>query len=362
VTRPESGTCPPIVADWIINGVWVASNTFYSYISTSTGCRYTIAFAKDGLETTGLWFAKPFAGAFYYVVRLRYSGSTNFPYVYSIVPMPHEALRGWKWAEVWRTVPSSAPPLIWLMPFTSSEVQVLYTRYPPQSSTTVGPLALVHGVFSLRNTAAGSRDFFQVTVAGGQYTGVNRKPLSSFSLTMKFSINVNGAFLSGAYYATPAGVEEIKEPIWVYYAKWIKTAIDFGVNFLGLGTGASLLYQAISFGVDKALESAVTQSTLSTPDSYTIKISWTRGWADNNPSDKMHIYISLPTERMLTTTATTVTVRELKLEYVTYTPNLQWYIHPTDDTAYSSSIPQQPRLKIWMLGGLTSAAAIYKTS
>jgi len=349
--EPVSGTCPPITADWLINGVWAAGGVFHGS-STSAGCRYAIAFSQERLEAAGLWFAKPFAGAYYYVVKLRYPDGRT-PYIKTVEVLGHEALRGWRWAEVWRATPSDAPPFIWMMSFTASEVQVLYVAHPPQSSTS--PPALVHGVLSFRNTVP-SMDFFQVAVSGGLYVGGRREPVKSLSLTMEFSTSVRGALVSAEYVA-PTWIERIWEPVWVYYAKVVMAIVNFFASLFGLGSGQ---YHGLSFAVDKAIRSAVNAPTASNPDEYTLKITWVKGWADSHYADEIHIYVIQQPKNMLTTTPTTVTVKELKLEYATYTPNLRWHIHPTSDIAYTLTAPPQPFLKIWMHGGLTSSGEIYR--
>jgi len=355
VTSMVSGSCPPLYVDLLINNVLLRSTYVYGSLQ-GVSCLYNIDVSAPVDPYTVSW-SKSFAGGFFYILRIRYSGSLAPPYVYSITAMPHEALRGWRWAEVWRTV-SGGLDIAWQYPYTATEIQLLATRYPPQSSSTLAPLVLVHGIFSFRNDGMTSGGpLFVVGVAGVRSDGMVSYPLKTFTAHLRFSRDVSGAFLLKAFYSLPAGLEEIREPWWLYYAKLAKGMVDFAVAFLDLGRVASVLYAGISFAVDRALDTAYTQPSVSNIDSYTVKISWTRGWADNKQNDKVYLLVSVPSTKFVYPYSTRVTVTHLNIEYVSYSPSLTWYLHPTDPGIYS--YVGQPAFKSWIFGGVVSNALTF---
>ncbi|AFA40274.1 hypothetical protein Pogu_2247 [Pyrobaculum oguniense TE7] len=355
-TRPVSGACPPLAVDMNVNAMWAAYRQIYPYSSTSTSCLYFVDLSAPVDAWTTSW-TKSFSGGFYYVLRIRYTTTTELPYVYSIAVMPHEALRGWRWAEVWRSSYNGRIDSIWEYPHSTAQIQILYTRYPPQEGT-IGPLVIVHGLFTFNVHATTSSDaFFTMSVAGRQSTSLSSTPMKRFEVVLKFSRVVapqGRTLFLDTHYVQPAGsLEAIQEPWWLFWARLAKTAVDFAVALLDIGRVASLLYTAISFAADRALDTAVTTASLTRIDNYTIKITWQRGWGDNAPNDKVHLRVRIPQSVYYSEATTRVVVDQLCLEYVCYSPGLEWYIRPTSGLLYPSI--GHPRVKVWMFSGLTDA-------
>jgi hypothetical protein len=158
------------------------------------------------------------------------------------------------------------------------------------------------------------------------------------------------------YYINPGGtLEEIKQPWWIFWARLAKTAVDFAVAFLDLGRVASLLYTAVSFAVDQALDKAASNAGVSRVDDYTITITWQRGWGDFSPNDKVHLAVKVDASVFTYAYSTQVVVDKACLEYACYYPNLVWYIKPTDSLLYARI--SQPLLKTWMHGGLARSSS-----
>ncbi len=349
VTDTVSGGCPPLYVDWLVNNVLLRSTYVYGSLQ-GAACLYNIDLSAPVDPYTVSW-TKSFAGGFFYILRIRYSGSFALPYVYSITAMSHEALRGWRWAEVWRTAPGGID-IVWQCPFTATEIQLLATRYPPQSSSTLAPLALVHGIFSFRNDGTSATGpLFVVGVAGVRSDGAVRYPIRTFEVHLRFSRNIGTALSQKSYYSVSGTLEEVREPWWLYYARLTKSIVDFAVAFLDIGRLAAILYAGISFAVDRALDVAYTMPSVSSVDGYTVRISWTRGWADNKQNDKVYVGVFVHDQSKFGYEyPTAVTVTYLNLEYVSYAPSLTWYLHPTNGEAYS--LRTQPTLKSWMHGGV----------
>nr|WP_287069003.1 hypothetical protein [Pyrobaculum sp.] len=356
-TRPVGGACPPLAVDMYVNAMWAAYRQIYPYSSTSASCLYFVELSAPVDAWTTSW-TKSFSGGFYYVLRIRYTTTWELPYVYSISVMPHEALRGWRWAEIWRSSYNGRIDYIWRNPHNTAQMQILYTRYPPQQdSTTIGPLVVVHGLFTFNaESTTPVYPYFSMAVAGRESSFFTSRPMKRFEVTLRFSRAVapQGAPLTlNTYYVRPAGsLEAIQEPWWLFWARLAKTAVDFAVAFLDIGRAASLLYTAVSFAVDRALDAAVTTASLIRIDDYTIRITWQRGWADNAPNDKVYVTVAMANDALITTANTRVEVTQFCLEYICYNPGLEWYIRPTDLRSPGSG---HPLVKNWMFGGLTRA-------
>ncbi|MCX8136863.1 hypothetical protein [Pyrobaculum aerophilum] len=362
-TRPVGGACPPLAVDMYVNAMWAAYRQIYPYSSTSASCLYFVELSALVDAWTTSW-TKSFSGGFYYVLRIRYTTTWELPYVYSISAMPHEALRGWRWAEIWRSSYNGRIDYIWRNPHNTAQMQILYTRYPPQQdSTTIGPLVVVHGLFTFNAISISPLSpYFSITVAGRESSFFTSRPMKRFEVTLRFSRAVapRGAPLTlNTYYVRPAGsLEAIQEPWWLFWARLAKTAVDFAVAFLDIGRAASLLYTAVSFAVDRALDAAVTTASLIRIDDYTIRITWQRGWADNAPNDKVYVTVAMANDALITTANTRVEVTQFCLEYVCYNPGLEWYIRPT---RFEDSGSGHPLVKNWMFGGMTSAGVDLST-
>ena len=362
-TRPVGGACPPLAVDMYVNAMWAAYRWIYPFSATSTGCLYYIEISAPVDAWTTSW-TKSFSGGFYYVLRIRYTTTWELPYVYSISAMPHEALRGWRWAEIWRSSYNGRIDFIWQYPHNTAQMQIFYTRYPPQQdSTTIGPLVVVHGLFTFNAISISPLSpYFSITVAGRESSFFTSRPMKRFEVTLRFSRAVapQGAPLTlNTYYVRPAGsLEAIQEPWWLFWARLAKTAVGFAVAFLDIGRAARLLYTAISFAVDRALDAAVTTASLIRIDDYTIRITWQTGWADNAPNDKVHVTVTMANDAVITTANTRVEVTQFCLEYICYNPGLEWYIRPT---RFEDSGSGHPLVKNWMFGGMTSAGVDLST-
>ncbi|MEM4510487.1 MAG: hypothetical protein QXD08_05950 [Pyrobaculum sp.] len=347
-TRPVNGRCPPLAVDMNVNGMWAAYRWIYPFSATSDGCLYFVEISAPVDAWTTSW-TKAFSGGFYYVLRIRYTTTLELPYVYSISVMPHEALRGWRWAEIWKSSYNGRIDYIWQNPHNTAQMQILYTRYPPQQhSTTIAPLAIVHGLFTFNaESISPLSPYFSMSVAGREIlkTGGNAyvlRPMRRFEVTLRFSREVapRGAPVTlNTYYVSPEGsLEAIQEPWWLF---WVR-----------LGKTAGPLYTAVSFAVDKALEAAATTTSLIRIDGHTIRIRWQKGWTDNTPNDKVHITVTMANDAVITTNNTKVEVTQFCLEYVCYNPGLEWYIRPT---IFEDSGSGHPLVKNWMFGGLSRA-------
>ena len=365
-TRPVSGSCPPLAVDMNVNGLWAAYGQFNPYTFTSTGCSYYVDLSApiDGWITS---WTKTFSGAYYYILRIRYTTTTEIPYVYTIAVMPHESLQGWRWSEVWRSTPESSIDVVWRDPYKASELQVYYSKYPPQqSSTTVVPLAVVHGLFAFNtHDIVNTGPFFTITVAGRQSSPTASSPMKKFEVTLSFDRRIappGGILTVYTYYLIPDGsLERIEPPWWIYWARLAKTVVDFIVIFLSVGTIGNPLYTAVSFAVDQALDKAASNTGINRVDEHTITIKWQRGWSDFSPNDKVLLEVLVDPSIYTHAYSTQVVVDRICLEIVCHNPHLAWYIKPTDSLLYAQIT--QPPLKTWMHGGLArSSSAVFINS
>ncbi|MEM1568907.1 MAG: hypothetical protein QXI84_10530 [Thermofilaceae archaeon] len=349
-TSPVGGTCPRLYADWYINGIWATTFSARLASSNSASCVYEL-YGQIPLYAYGAEFAKSFSGAFYYTLKLWYEGTLTLPYVQNVVVLPHKAVRGWRWGEVWRGVRSNKAPHIWANVYTISTLQ--YVSSSPQQDSATRALALVHGMLLLRAERAGSPGVVSFLV-GGRKDG---RPFTSFEVEMKFSTRVNGAFLE-SYYAYPAGIEEIKEPWWIQLARAI--AVDLAALLDLGGKLGEYLYSGLSFAVYRALDAAVTKPSITYLDDYTVRVSWNKGWADSTPADKLYVRLRFY-QPYITTSVSSVTIRNFRVEYVSYSPYITAYLHPTASSSYDQFNPgQYAYVKIWTFDGLVDAYAEYQ--